>query len=123
MRTTYLGLVLALSLSASCPGGHGEAGHDLDTNPSKFAGSGTEETAASGAATASSASTPLASPATVPNATFRSVPDRPGTGADGLRLDRPSQFVPRSKASAEIYEKAYNADREIMNRFLKNLGR
>ena len=123
MRKTYLALALAFNFSAACLAGHGGDGQETTANPSQMATSGTEETAAAGAATASSSSAQLSSPATVPNATFRSVPDRPGTGADRPRLDRPSQFVPRSTASAEIYQQAYNADREIINKFIKNLGR
>jgi hypothetical protein len=65
---------------------------------------------------------PLTMPNTVPNNTARSVPDRPGENPVPLNLDHKSTFNPRTNASKAIYQNAYNADVEVMNRWIKTFG-
>jgi hypothetical protein len=66
---------------------------------------------------------PLAQPGTVPNNTVKSVPDKPGMGGGPINLDRVSGFYPRTTDSLRIYEKAYNADFELMQKWRQSFGR
>lgn len=129
MHRTNLSFALALALwgSLALAAGHGGDGQNLGGNASQMpaslvggeeGGPGTEisDGGPSGPA-------PLSAPTTVPNNTVRSVPDRPGTNPEPVPLDHPSDFTPRTPSSMAIYEGAYNADRELVNKWLKTFAR
>lgn len=126
MRITKIAITLTLCLwgSLALAAGHGGDGQQLGGDLSQMASDGSAEGPGTEISEGgSSGPAPLSAPTTVPNNTVRSVPDRPGENRDPIVLDHKSTMEPRSPASMKIYESAYNADLNLVNKWLKTFAR
>ncbi len=128
MRVPSLTFVLLLSLWGASAHAHGGDGLLDAPNLSQMASDGSA-VGASGSPDGGggpgteipdgpSGPPPLSQPTTVSNSTVRSVPDRPGEQKNPIRLDHPSILSPRSPGGMAIYERAYNADLQLVNKWL-----
>lgn len=114
-------ITLGLLSAPSFAGPHGGDGQNISGDLSQMASDGSAEGGGGPSTEISdgpSGPAPLAQPTTVANDTVRSVPDRPGTNPNPVRLDHPSTVEPRSPGSMAVYERAYNADLQLVNKWL-----